>query len=60
MALAAMHGGSPQPARHGLAGLADEAARTPLMPGADFDDPEDEGPLYAARQKVYPQSVKGT
>ncbi|MGC1350373.1 MAG: 4Fe-4S binding protein, partial [Xanthobacteraceae bacterium] len=30
------------------------------MPGADFDDPEDEGPLYAARQKVYPQSVKGT
>ena len=60
MALAAMHGGSPQPARHGLAGLADEAARTPLIPGADFDEPEDEGPLYAARKKVYPQSVKGT
>ncbi len=60
MAVAVTHGGSPQPARHGLAGLADEAARTPLIPGADFDEPEYEGPLYAARKKVYPQSVKGT
>jgi cytochrome c oxidase accessory protein FixG len=60
MALAALHSGSPQPAQHGLAGLADAAARTPLIPGADFDEPEYEGPLYAARKKVYPQSVKGT
>src|SRR6201997_3668889 len=60
MALAAVPGGSPLPERHGLAGLAAAAARTPLMPDADFDEPDYEQPLYAARKKVYPQSVRGT
>jgi cytochrome c oxidase accessory protein FixG len=33
------------------------AAPPPLDP---YEDPEDEMPLYAARQKIYPQRVKGT
>src|SRR5271157_4549037 len=52
--------GSPQPERHSLAALADDAARTPLIPGVSPDEPEDDEPLYAARQKVYPQHVTGT
>jgi cytochrome c oxidase accessory protein FixG len=54
IALAAVPSGSPESI------LADRAARTPLIPSSDFDEPEYEGPLYATRKKVYPQSVKGT
>ncbi len=52
---------SPQPGQPALAELVDEAARTPLRPGAsEPDQPDDEPPLYAARQKIYPQHVTGT
>jgi len=59
IALAMLETASPQPAQHSLSALADEAARRPLMPGADSDEPENEPPLYAARRKVYPQHVSG-
>ena len=49
-----------QPARHSLAALAEDAARTPLVPSCEPDEPDDDEPLYAARKKVYPQSVTGT
>src|SRR5579872_7024226 len=45
-------------AQPGLA-LAEDAARTPVIPGYE-PEPEDEQPLYAARRKVYPQRVSGT
>jgi hypothetical protein len=48
-----------QPAPHSLSALAQEAARTPLMPDRE-PEPENEPPLYAARRKVYPQHVAGT
>ena len=60
IAIATSGTGSPQPERHSLATLADDAARTPLIPNVDPGEPEDELPLYAARQKVYPQRVRGT
>src|SRR5271169_3079608 len=59
IALTMMETAQPQPG-HALAALADDAARTPLIPGVDHDEPEDEQPLYAARKKVYPQRVAGT
>ena len=51
---------SPQGERHPLAALAEDAARTPLAPGFEPEPPDDDQPLYAARQKVYPQRVTGT
>ncbi len=59
IALDTVDAAQPQPARHSLAALADDAAQTPLIPGVDHDEPEDEQPLYAARTKVYPQRVTG-
>ena len=59
IALAMAESGSPHSERHSLAALAADAARMPLMPGVDHDEPEDEQPLYAARKKVYPQHVAG-
>jgi hypothetical protein len=44
----------------GLTALADEAARTPLVPKVEPDWPEDDGPLYSARKTIYPQHVSGT
>src|SRR3974390_2651122 len=50
-----------------LVRLVREAQRmTPASPAAPetassgIPDPDDEGPLYIARRKVYPQRVKGT
>ena len=60
IAIATSETGSPQPERHSLATLAADAARTPLIPNVDPGEPEDDLPLYAARQKVYPQRVFGT
>jgi len=60
IALTMLEAASPQPGQHSLAALVDDAARTPLLPGAEPDEPEDEQPLYAARKKVYPQRVTGT
>jgi cytochrome c oxidase accessory protein FixG len=48
-----------QPAPYSLSALADEAVRTPLIPGHEPEQ-ENEPPLYAARRKVYPQHVAGT
>ena len=31
-----------------------------VRPAPDVPEPDDEGPLYAARRKIYPQRVKGT
>ncbi len=39
----------------GLAGGSQPATAAPQPP-----EPDDEGPLYVARRKIYPQSVKGT
>ncbi len=47
-------------AQHPLATLVEDAARTPLVPGFEPEQPDDDGPLYAARTKVYPQRVSGT
>ena len=61
MALAMRAAASPQSAMSSLTSLADEAAQTPLITAAaETGPPDDEGPLYAARKKVYPQRVKGT
>jgi cytochrome c oxidase accessory protein FixG len=51
---------SPQPGQHALAALVDHAAGTPFGPSFEPDQPRDEPPLYAARQKIYPQRVTGT
>ena len=32
----------------------------PVRPAPDVPEPDDEGPLYVARRKIYPQRVKGT
>ena len=45
---------------HPLAALVDDAARTPLAPDFEPEQPDDDQPLYAARKKVYPQRVTGT
>jgi cytochrome c oxidase accessory protein FixG len=60
IALAMLETTSPQPVRHASGSLAAETARTPLIHGTPSDKPNNEPPLYAARQKVYPQSVHGT
>jgi cytochrome c oxidase accessory protein FixG len=40
---------------------AQNAASTPSVSAApDLPEPDDEGPLYVARRKIYPQRVKGT
>jgi len=49
-----------EPERHALAALADEAPETALRPDFDSDQPDGELPLYAAREKVYPQHVSGS
>ena len=59
-ALAVQAARSPQLGPPALAALADDAARTPLRAGAPEPDPPDNEPLYAARQKIYPQRVSGT
>jgi hypothetical protein len=51
---------SPQPGQHALAALVDDATRTPFGPGFEPDQPDEEQPLYAAREKIYPQRVTGT
>jgi len=44
-----------------LANLVEEAKRTAGGSPPPPDEPgDDEGPLYAARRKIYPQSVSGT
>jgi cytochrome c oxidase accessory protein FixG len=43
-----------------LVALADDAAPTSLRAGATEPEPPDLEPLYAARQKIYPQRVSGT
>ena len=57
IALAVSPSAAPQPGQHSLTELADEAARTSLIPEPDSSDDE---PLYAARKTVYPQHVTGT
>ena len=57
IAMAMLESAPGQPAPRSLSALTEEAARTLLLPGGD--EPENEGPLYAARRKVYPQSVSG-
>ena len=47
-------------AQHPLAALVEDAARTPLVPHFEPEQPDDDEPLYAARKKVYPQRVSGT
>jgi cytochrome c oxidase accessory protein FixG len=59
-ALAVQAARSPQLGPPALAALADDAARTLLRAGAPEPDPPDNEPLYAARQKIYPQRVSGT
>jgi len=46
--------------QHPLATLVQDAARTPLAPGFEPEQPDDDQSLYAARLKVYPQRVSGT
>ena len=41
-------------------GLARLAAAAEVKPGGAVPPPQDDGPLYAARRKIYPQSVSGT
>jgi cytochrome c oxidase accessory protein FixG len=44
-----------------LAELVEDSAPTPLHAGAtEPDPPQEKQPLYAARQKIYPQHVTGT
>jgi len=59
-ALAMTAAAAPQPGQPPLAALAADAARTALRPPAPEPDAPDEEPLYAARQKIYPQRVSGT
>ncbi len=49
-----------RPSQLGQPALADDAAPTPLRAGATEAEPPDLEPLYAARQKIYPQRVSGT
>jgi cytochrome c oxidase accessory protein FixG len=49
-----------QPQQHSLAALVDDAARVPLIPSFEANEPDDDQPLYASRKKVYPQRVTGT
>ena len=58
-ALAMQAARSPQLGQPALVALSD-GARTPLPAGATETDPPDDGPLYVARQKIYPQRVSGT
>lgn len=51
---------SPQLGRPALAALGDAGEPAPLPVGATEPDPPDDGPLYVARQKIYPQRVSGT
>ncbi|HML08354.1 MAG TPA: cytochrome c oxidase accessory protein CcoG [Xanthobacteraceae bacterium] len=52
---------SPQRAQPALAELVDNAVQQSRgASGPDPDQPGDESPLYAARQKIYPQRVSGT
>src|SRR6516165_2160200 len=59
-ALAMQASGPSPPGQPALAGLVDEAKRAVHLPEFDLDEPGDDGPLYAARKKVYPQRVHGT
>ena len=36
------------------------SAAASLRSAPDVPEPDDEGPLYVARRKIYPQRVKGT
>ncbi|HKM88006.1 MAG TPA: cytochrome c oxidase accessory protein CcoG [Xanthobacteraceae bacterium] len=57
----ATNAASPPLGQPPLAELVEDAARTPLRANAtEPDPPDDEQPLYAARQKIYPQHVTGT
>lgn len=60
IALGAQDLASSRQGEHPLAALVEDAARTPLAPGFEPEPPDDDQPLYAARQKVYPQRVTGT
>jgi cytochrome c oxidase accessory protein FixG len=60
-AIAAAQAAAAQPAHPSLADLVGEAERTaaPAPPASDFPEFAEEEPLYAARQKIYPQHVSG-
>ncbi len=61
LALATPAAAAPQPGQSPLAVRVDEAAPTALRARAgEPEPPQDEPPLYAARQKIYPQRVSGT
>src|SRR5271165_5955263 len=52
---------TPQPRFFSLAAQAQGTAAPARRPSAtDLPEPDDEGPLYVARRKVYPQRVRGT
>jgi len=60
-ALAVEGAAAAQPGKPLLAGLVEDAERT--VPGSSAPEPEQSGdaePLYAPRQKIYPQRVTGT
>ena len=59
-ALAMQGARSSQLGQPALAALGDDGAPTPLPVGATEPDPPDDGPLYVARQNIYPQRVSGT
>src|SRR6476661_1526238 len=37
-----------------------ELVKDAMSAAPDLPEPDDEGPLYVARRKIYPQRVKGT
>ncbi len=62
IALDLCEGGGGQPALLNLVKEAEAAASQSPAPaaGVNVPEPDDEGPLYVARRKIYPQRVHGT